>query len=351
MNPEEIEALARRIAKLLVNRDWVPQTIRPEPPSRPAAESLPVWAGAAQELSDVAPVVGRQTQSGRRRPSYDALTVAVRGAAAGVLPSPLPGGSGEAGSSVGAGREIKVAVSARHLHVSTEDFHKLFGPDQELTPLREISQPGQFAADQQVRIVGPSGSIKEVRIVGPARKRTQVELAASDYRTLGVDAPVRHSGDLSGSAAIGIEGPAGRIDIDEGAIVTARHLHLGLNCAAQFGLADGDRVDLIVGQGDRRCTLDGVLVRAGERHATELHIDTDEAHAFGVSSGDLVSIAGKQHGSNNRKVDRGGRSLITERDVNRVAARGEFLDDHSEYLVTPAARDRAKALGIWRSQP
>ena len=349
MTPEEIGSLADRIAKLLVDREWVPKTVRPEPPGKPRPESLPVWAGAAQGLSDVAPVVGRKTQSGPLRPSYDALTAAARGAAAGTAPSPFPGGTGTKDANVGGEGEVTVAVSARHLHVTVEDFHRLFGPDRELTPLRAISQPGQFAAHEQVRIVGPGGDIDEVRIVGPARKHTQVELAASDYRVLGVDAPVRHSGDLAGSAAVKIEGPAGSLDLDEGAIITARHLHLGPECSARLGLADGDRIDLVLGSGERRCTLADVRVRAGAQHATEFHIDTDEAHAFGVTNGTPVRIADRKrqpHGK--QKIGQAGRQLFTERDVSRAAANGEILQDCGEYLVTPAAKDRAKALGIWR---
>lgn len=349
MTPEEIELLAERIAKLLADRGWLPETVRPEPPGRPDPDSLPAWAGAAQVLDDVAPVIGRRTRSGKHRPAYDLITAAARGAAAGTAPSPLPGGSGAVEAVVENPVDVKVAVSARHLHVSAEDFLSLFGPDQELTSLREISQPGQFAAEQQVRVVGPAGAIDEVRIVGPARSHTQIELAASDYRDLGIDAPVRHSGDLTGSAGIRLEGPAGSLDLNKGAIITARHLHLGPNCSARLGLADGDRVDLIVGDGERRCTLSQVPVRAGERNATELHIDTDEAHAFGVTSGAQVTIAGRSvaepEQAESQKV---GRQLVTERDVSRLAASGQTLQHCSEFLLTPAAKDRAKALGIWR---
>ena len=350
MNPEEIDALADRIAKLIEKRGWVPETVRPEPPGKPRPESLPVWSGAALELGGVAPTGGKETQSGRHRPSYSALIVAARGAAAGTAPSPLPNGPGLGDGGSAAGLEVPVAVSARHLHVTVDDFHRLFGSDKDLTNLRAISQPGQFAANEQVRIVGPSGAVDEVRIVGPARKQTQVELAASECRALGIDAPLRHSGDLAGSAAVTIEGPAGTLELPEGAIITARHLHLSPDDAARLGIADGDRVDLMLGTGDRRCTLADVLVRAGEDHATELHIDTDEAHAFGVASGAVASISGRPtRGRAKRGTGRVRRSLVTERDVDRVAARGEMLQDRGEHLVTPAAKDRAKALGIWRN--
>ena len=350
MTPEEVELLAAKIAKLLADRGWVPETVRPSPPDAPSAESLPAWAAAAQGLEDVAPVVGRRTPTGEFRPAYDSLTVAARAAAAGTGPSPLPGGAREGGFTAAGEVDIKVAVSARHLHISHEDFDALFGPEAKLTVEHPISQPGQFAAEQQVRIVGPKGVLEDVRIVGPPRSHTQVELAASEYRALGIEAPLRHSGDLGNSAPVRVEGPAGNLDLEVGAIVTARHLHLGLKCAARLGLSDGDRVNLEVGSGERRCLLHDVPVRAGEEHATELHIDTDEASAFGVSSGSPVKVVGEHSGTPDEPSQaKSCRRLITERDVSAIAAEGVTLECCKDYLVTPAARDRAKALGIWRS--
>jgi hypothetical protein len=165
---------------------------------------------------------------------------------------------------------------------------------------------------------------------------------------LGVEAPVRQSGDLRGSSGIKIEGPSGSIDLEEGAIVPARHLHLAPASAEQLGLTDGDRVDLILGDEERRCTLDQVVVRAGEKHATELHIDTDEAHAFGVTTGSPVSVVGRLGGKQKSTFRTAGRRLVTERDVNQFAAAGMTLGQIGEYIMTPAAIDRAKALGIWR---
>ena len=347
MTPQEIEALAARIAQLLADRAWVPETVRPEPPGPPSAGSLPTWAGAAQQLSDVAPVTGRKTRSGRHRPAYDALTAAARGAAAGRAAAPLPAGPDRPHEAGLPGRSLSIGVSNRHIHISLEDLERLFGPGSRLTPERSITQPGQFAARERVRVTGPKGSIDGVRIVGPARPRTQVELASSDCRLLGVSAPTRASGSTEGSAPIRLEGPEGSIELPEGAIIAARHVHLSPADATRFGLADGDRVMVTLGRGDRRGTLPDVLVRAGEKHATELHLDTDEAHAFGVTTGDVAILVGRPK-RGRAAPDRSARRLVTERDVSRLAAEGQTLSDSGPYIVTPSARDRAKALGIWR---
>lgn len=352
MTPEEIDTLAERIAGLLGAREWVPETVRPEPPSKPGPESLPSWAGAAQHLDDVAPVAGRSTTPGPRRPEYGTVAAAARGAAAGTAPSPRPGGSGGSVSNAGSVSQVSIGVSARHVHVTAEDFQLLFGLNRNMTELRSISQPGQFAANERVKVVGPSGAFDAVRIVGPARDQTQVEMAASDYRVLGVVAPIRYSGNVEGSGAVRIEGPEGSLELKEGAIVPARHLHVDPPDAASMRLTDGDRVDIALGSGDRRCNLLDVLVRAGEKHATELHIDTDEAHAFGVTDGDTAYITrrGRDPGAG-QATTRSRRRLITERDVGRAAAEGWILKDGGDYIITPAAKDRAKSLGVWRKGP
>ncbi len=348
MTPEEIQALAARIAELLANKSWIPGPVRPEPPAGPTPGALPAWAGGAQALSDVAPITGRKTRSGSHRPAYDAVVAASRGAAAGRAPSPLPGGAG-ATAARGASRDrsVPVAISNRHIHVSALDFERLFGAGKRPTPERPITQPGQFAAVERVRVVGPNGAIDAVRIVGPTRSRTQVELAASDARRLGVDAPVRRSGDLPSSAPVRLEGPAGAVDLAEGAIIAARHIHLSPADASRFGLKDGDLVTLVLGAGDRRSTLHDLLIRAGDAHATEVHLDTDEAQAFGVKTGDTATIVGRPRRGGGRVVH-SRKGLVTERDVSALAANGKTLSDAGGYIVTPAAKDRAKALGIWR---
>ncbi len=348
MTPEEIQAVAARIAdRVAARRDWVPAPVRPEPPGRPSSGQLPAWAGAAQSLSDVAPVPGRKTPSGRHRPAYDALTAAWRGAAAGRAPSPLPGAPARAPAERGAGgRSVTVGVSNRHIHIAQEHVARLFGSGASLVPDRPITQPAQFAARERVRVVGPKGAIDGVRIVGPVRGATQVELSASDCRALGVDAPVRHSGHTAGSAAVRLEGPAGAVDLTEGAIVAARHLHVSPADAARFGVTDGDHVTIVLGAGQRRTTLHDVLVRSGKAHATEIHVDIDEASALGLKTGDRATLVGRPTRRPARAAP-AARRLITEREVAALGARGESLSAAGPYVLTPAAIDRAKALGLW----
>jgi putative phosphotransacetylase len=217
-----------------------------------------------------------------------------------------------------------------------------------LTPDRPITQPGQFAAAERLNVVGPGGTIAGVRVVGPARKATQVELSFSDCRAIGLTAPVRHSGQAAGSAPVTLQAGAASIQLPEGAIVAARHIHVSPADAARLGVADGDRVTVMLGPPDRRATLSDVLIRSGPSHATEMHLDTDEANAFGVKPGDVATLVGRPRKSDRHRPARSAQPLITERDVDAVAARGETLSDSSPYRLTPLARDRARALGIWR---
>lgn len=344
MNQDELQELAAQIARIISSNSWVPAPVRPES-RRPSIGDLPAWSGAAQDLSDVAPGSSAGVVS-RHRPAYPALTAAARAAAAGRGPAPMPGG-GNRPEPAAHGMNVSLAVSNRHIHICKENFGILFGESVSLEVERTISQPGQFASRQTVRVVGPSGSIDSVRVVGPLRERTQVELAASDCRRLGIAAPVRDSGSVKGSAGVRLEGPAGSVDLNQGAIVAAGHVHLSPRDAEKFGLRDGDRVSILAGSGKRVATLHDLLVRSGPAHATEVHVDTDEANALGLSTGDKVTILGRP--TRVRHARGGRRKLITERDVSTLASAGEYLTDCSAYMVTPAARDRAKALGIWRN--
>ena len=244
------------------------------------------------------------------------------------------------------GREVTIGVSNRHIHITQAHVEQLFGPGKRLTPDRPITQPGQFAARECLRVAGPGGAVEAVRIVGPTRQATQVELSAQDCRRLGIDAPIRHSGNVAGSAAVRLEGPSGTVELPQGAIIAARHVHVSPADAARFGLTDGDRVTFVVGTGDRQTTLHDVLVRSGSTHATEIHLDTDEANAFGVKTGDVARLVGRPQ-RKPRPKSNGRRPVLTERDVAALAAGGQTLGPASPYLITPAARDRAKALGIW----
>lgn len=184
---------------------------------------------------------------------------------------------------------VPVGVSGRHLHVSVRDAKILFGTTYQLTKMKDLMQPAQFAAEETVTLVGPKGVIRGVRILGPERKQTQIEISRTDGFTLGVTPPVRQSGDLKGSAGIVIVGPRGAVTLDEGLIVAARHLHLSVADGVARTLQDKDLVGIEV-PGERGLVFRGVLVRCGPDHATEYHVDTDEANAAGICTGAAVTL-------------------------------------------------------------
>ncbi|NLM36704.1 MAG: phosphate propanoyltransferase [Firmicutes bacterium] len=185
--------------------------------------------------------------------------------------------------------KVPVGVSNRHVHLTQEDLEKLFGKDASLTVKKELSQPGQFAAEETVNLIGPKRAISNVRILGPVRPQTQVEISLTDSFTLGVEAPIRDSGNLANTPGLIIEGPKGRIEIKEGVIVAQRHLHLHDTEAAALGLKDQDNVQIKV-DGPRGLIFDQVLVRVGPKYKKDLHLDTDEANAAGLKNGDLVTV-------------------------------------------------------------
>jgi acetate kinase len=189
---------------------------------------------------------------------------------------------------------IPVGVSAHHIHLSTEHLVELFGEGHELTPVAPLNQPGQYASKEQVSLVGPRGRIDRVRVLGPVRSQTQVEISRTEEFRLGIHAPVRMSGDLTGSPGLIIEGPKGQVRIEEGVICAQRHIHMTPEDALRFGLRDGDAVSMRAeGEGAREVIFGDVVVRVSPKYKLELHLDTDEANAAQVSNGDpayLVSI-------------------------------------------------------------
>ncbi|MCM2278471.1 MAG: phosphate propanoyltransferase [Oligoflexia bacterium] len=184
---------------------------------------------------------------------------------------------------------IPVAVSNRHVHLSRADLDVLFGPGYRLTPLRPLSQPGQFAAQECVTIQGPKGRIESVRILGPERKATQIEISQTDAYKLGVEAPLRDSGDIAGSGGLQLSGPRGELTIHEGVILSWRHVHMHTSDAARFGLRDRDHVRVRTG-GERSVTFENVLVRVNEAFSLEMHLDTDEANAALLRNGDRALL-------------------------------------------------------------
>jgi acetate kinase len=188
---------------------------------------------------------------------------------------------------------IPIAVSARHVHLDRETMDVLFGPGSELTVYKPLSQPGQYASEQKVNLVGPRGRIDGVRILGPLRRGNQVEISRTDEYKLGVDAPVRMSGHVEGSAPITLEGPEGTVHLHEGLICAWRHIHMTPADAAAYGVENGDAVEVEVDGGPRDLIFGDVIVRVSEKFATEMHIDTDEANAAELApqgEGMLVDI-------------------------------------------------------------
>jgi len=182
------------------------------------------------------------------------------------------------------GYKAGIGISNKHLHLSVDDLQTLFGAGAELTPYKELVQPGQYAAEEKVDVVGPKGTLKGMRIIGPVRPQTQVEISLTDARAIGIDAPVRESGQLDGSPGAKLIGPAGEIDIDSGVIAALRHIHLSPAEAEEAGLKDKDLVDVKV-PGSRPLIFEDVLIRSGDAHRKEFHIDTDEANAAGAANG------------------------------------------------------------------
>jgi acetate kinase len=186
---------------------------------------------------------------------------------------------------VGAPTPIPIAVSARHLHLCEASFRVLFGEGASPTKLRDISQPGQYACEEKVNLIGPRGRIDGVRLLGPLRPKDQIEVSRTDEFKLGVDAPIRDSGNVAGSAAIVLEGPAGRLDLREGLICAKRHIHMAPADAERFGVKDGDEVEVALRGGPRDLTFGDVLVRVSPKYVLEMHIDTDEANAAELDQG------------------------------------------------------------------
>jgi len=190
------------------------------------------------------------------------------------------------------GYMVGIGISNKHLHLSEADLETLFGPGATLTPYKALVQPGQFAAEERVDIIGPKNTFKGIRIIGPTRARSQVEIAMTDARTLGIDAPVRESGKLDGTPGVKLVGPAGEIELACGVIIALRHIHLSPSEAIEAGLKDKDLVDVRT-FGSRPLIFQDVLIRSGDAHLREFHVDTDEANAAGLANDQEVEIISK----------------------------------------------------------
>lgn len=184
---------------------------------------------------------------------------------------------------------IPLGISNRHIHLSQKDIDQLFGQGYQLTELKELSQPGQYACKETVMICGPRGVIEKVRVLGPARPASQVEVMTGDCFKLGVKAPVRQSGDISSTPGITIVGAAGSVEIEEGVIVAQRHIHMSPQDAQFYKVADGERV-MIKLNSERGGVFDNVVIRVSKEFRLECHLDVEEANAMGLNSKSKVYI-------------------------------------------------------------
>ena len=179
---------------------------------------------------------------------------------------------------------VPVGVSARHIHLSPEHIEILFGKGYELKVLKPLSQPGQYAAEETVAVIGPKGKFDKVRILGPARGKTQIEFSRTDAYALGIPAPVRESGHIDGTPGAKIVGPCGEIELTEGVIVAARHIHFHTEDAERWGIKDKQLLRVRV-NGERPLIFEDVIARVSDQFKLDMHIDTDEANAAGVQNG------------------------------------------------------------------
>ncbi|MDN4526631.1 phosphate propanoyltransferase [Fictibacillus fluitans] len=181
-------------------------------------------------------------------------------------------------------KQVPIAVSARHVHLSKEHMQILFGKDYELTKKADLSQPGQYAANETLTIAGRKGSIERVRVLGPVRSSTQIEISQTDAVKMGYEPPVRQSGEILNSSPCVIFGPKGSLHIEEGLIIAQRHIHMNPEDANLYGVSDGDLVTISV-KSERPIQFDQVLIRVSDRYKLEMHIDTDEANAAAIHTG------------------------------------------------------------------
>ncbi|MBU7008578.1 phosphate propanoyltransferase [Phosphitispora fastidiosa] len=188
--------------------------------------------------------------------------------------------------------DVKVRISGRHIHISPKDLELLYGPGYNLTKYRDLAQPGQYAAKETLTVVGPKGVIEGIRILGPIRDKTQVEISGTDGYHLGMEPPVRDSGNIAGTPGIVLVGPYGAVTLKEGVILAATHIHMSPDDAVKLKLKNGDRVQVLV-DGERDLIFTEVLVRVDKSFITEMHVDTDEANAAVIEDGDYVTIIGK----------------------------------------------------------
>lgn len=188
--------------------------------------------------------------------------------------------------------KVPVGISNRHIHLSQKDLEVLFGEGAELTPIKDLSQIGQFAAEETLTVVGPKSSFQGVRVLGPVREKTQIEVSRTDAFALGVKPPLRESGDLGNTPGCVLVGPKGALILDEGVVIVKNHIHMSPEEASQLKLEDQDQVNVLV-EGERQVVFRNVLIRVHENFRLEMHVDTDEANAAMLKNGALVTLMGR----------------------------------------------------------
>ena len=187
-------------------------------------------------------------------------------------------------------KKILVETSARHVHLTDEHLKVLFGADAVLHKKKDLSQPGQFACEERVDVVGPKKTLARVSVLGPTRKQTQVELSMTDARSIGIDAPIRESGVLEGSAGCKLVGPCGEVELAQGVIAAKRHIHMTPADAEAFGVQDKQEVDVRIQSNGRALTFSDVVVRVKPSFALAMHIDTDESNAACAAPGTMGEV-------------------------------------------------------------
>lgn len=253
-------------------------------------------------------------------------------------------------------KPIPVGVSPRHVHLSKDDFHRLFGPDATLARVRDLTQGGQFASEQLVTLATPLGRLENVRVLGPFRSATQVELAKSEAVRLGLNPPVRDSGDHEDTPGLTIIGPQGRVEIPSGVILAQRHVHMTPADAREYQVVDKEIVFMALSpkgtaqerSGQRTVIFGDVLIRVHESFQLDFHLDTDEANACGAVTGDPAVLfrLGSVPLENNRRYYPKKR-LYTEHDVQKAAREGSIILVEKGTILTPAARDAGRVKGIF----
>lgn len=252
--------------------------------------------------------------------------------------------------------KIPIGVSARHVHLAQAEVEQLFGENYQLTPKFELSQPGQFAAEEIVVIAGPKGSIDRVRILGPARTLTQVEVSWTDAMKLGVKPPLRISGDIKDSSPVTLIGPKGSVVLPEGLIIAQAHIHMSPADSERFQVVDGQSVQIKV-QGLRPIILSNVMIRVSERYRLEMHIDTDEANAGLIQQGAFAEIVNGQvmepltvkemplvakQASANQSIYHFEKKLLSQVDVLEIEAQEIVVPKRT--IVTALAYDKIREL-------